>query len=76
MIVMTALLRPVLATVLAVAALAVPANAQQPPGEQKPSTDVHEHVAVTAPLLTPTKEASGRLTKKPGEFLKTTHERQ
>ena len=27
--------------------------------EPKPSTDVHEHVAVTAPLLTPTKEASG-----------------
>lgn len=27
--------------------------------EQKPPPDVHEHVAVTAPLLTPTKEASG-----------------
>lgn len=27
--------------------------------QKPPPTDVHEHVAVTAPLLTPTKEASG-----------------
>jgi hypothetical protein len=32
-------------------------SAQQPPST--PATDVHEHVAVTAPLLTPTREASG-----------------
>ena len=59
MICMLAPLRLVPATLLAAATFAAPAFAQQPPGEQKPSTDVHEHVAVTAPLLTPTREASG-----------------
>ena len=33
------------------------ASAQQ--SQPKPPADVHEHVAVTAPLLTPTREASG-----------------
>ena len=56
---MSRLRRLVLATVAAVAIVAVPVLAQEPPSEQEPSTDVHEHVAVTAPLLTPTKEASG-----------------
>jgi hypothetical protein len=32
-------------------------TAQEPP--QKPRPEVHEHVAVTAPMLTPTREASG-----------------
>ena len=46
-----------LAVLAAVLAWATTAGAQEP---QQPSpTNVHEHVAVTAPLLTPTKEASG-----------------
>jgi hypothetical protein len=53
------LLRLAAATLLGGAAIAAPARAQQPPAEQKPSTEVHEHVAVTAPLLTPAEEASG-----------------
>lgn len=52
-------LRLAVATALAGGIFTVTALAQQPPAEQKPSTDVHEHVAVSAPLLTPAQEASG-----------------
>ena len=41
----------------AVLARPVVAAAQQP--ESMPPTEVHEHVAVSAPLLTPTRETSG-----------------
>ena len=43
-------------TLAAILAWPTTASAQEP---QPPPTNVHEHVAVTAPLLTPTKEASG-----------------
>ena len=42
---------------VAAAIVAMPAISAQEP--QPPRIDVHEHVAVTAPLLTPTKETSG-----------------
>ena len=46
-----------LVVLAAVLACTTTAGAQEP--QQPPPTNVHEHVAVTAPLLTPTKEASG-----------------
>ena len=39
--------------------LTLPAIGSAQQSQPTPSTDVHEHVAVTAPLLTPTREASG-----------------
>ena len=47
----------ILVTLGAVLARPTVGSAQQP--QPTPATDVHEHVAVTAPLLTPTRETSG-----------------
>ena len=49
-------LQAVALLLIEILARATPGLAQE---EKAPSTDVHEHVAATAPLLTPTKEASG-----------------
>ena len=39
--------------------LALPASSSAQQSQPTRPTDVHEHVAVTAPLLTPTRETSG-----------------